>query len=152
MRICDPESGVVPSGRRVCEDVDRVVPSCWKIHDNDGTVVHGLVPRTGQRGRGAKVETTATRQARKLGGLRFKSYKHKFIPLHKDALAGEMEVTNARIREDGVFLNAPVPETHVAETIVPEQVQDLTRNEECTDGNESSTSSMDVDVEIELEK
>ena len=65
MRICDPDSGVVPDSRKVCEDVDRVVPSCWKIHDEDGMVVHWLAPRTGQRGRGAKFETTATRQAQK---------------------------------------------------------------------------------------
>ena len=147
MRICNPDSGVVPDSRRVCEDVDRVVPSCWKIHDEGGTVVHGLAPRTGQRGRGAKFETTATRQARKWGGLRFKSYEHKFIPLHEDAHAVEMQAANSRIREE---LNAPVPETQVAETIVAVENQDLTTSEECIDSDESSTSSMDVNVEIEL--
>ena len=49
LRIWDPTNGVVPTSRRILEDVKRVLDSLAKIVEAKGQIVPGLVNRNGHR-------------------------------------------------------------------------------------------------------
>ena len=93
-RICDPVVGVVPSVKRICQDVDRVILALFAIIEKKGCVVHGLTPRTGRRWIAAQhgVGPEITNLTRNKGGARVKSYYQKLIPLHEDAMEVERQM------------------------------------------------------------
>ena len=49
MKLCHPETGVVPSSRRIVQDCNRVLDSAVKIVEAGGRIVPGLVNRNGHR-------------------------------------------------------------------------------------------------------
>ena len=92
-RICDPVEGAVLSVNCIGEGMDPVIASLFAIIEKEGCVIHDLTLLTGgkwvaaQHCAGAEV----TNQTRNKGGKREKSYYHKMIPLHKDAMQVETQ-------------------------------------------------------------
>ena len=89
----DPFTGVVPSSRRIMEDVRKIVAALKVIVAADGCVVHVWTKWPGHRGKAAAEDAPEDR-VKKHRGTRVKNQLMTFFDLHKDAFEVEREFIN----------------------------------------------------------
>ena len=124
MRIGDPESGVVPSDRRIQEDVERIVTALWNIFRKDGCIVHGKTCRSGWRWQAAREGAEhLTNKERGWGGARVKKFDLQFMVLHEDAWEVERQYFVSHNPNNIENLVPVVPE--VAEVVEHETTTDV---------------------------
>ena len=117
-RIGHPDTGVVPSSRRICEDVRKIVGALKAIVAAKGCVVHGWMKRPGHRGEAA-AEGAPENRVKKHGGARVKKQSITFFDLHEDAAEVEREFINKRINilsRGSVVGDERAASTHLGDT------------------------------------
>ena len=87
---------MVPSSRRIIEDIRKIVTALKKIVAAEGCVVHGWMKRPGHRGNAAAEGAPANR-VKNHGGKRVKKKNMSFFALHEDAAEVERDFINQRI-------------------------------------------------------
>ena len=85
-RLVDPgPSGVVPTGKRIIQDVDRIDYAMHEIFKANGKVVPSLATRTGHR------KHVDHRQTADLNEAIVQPVKYKKFNLHSDAIMAAEE-------------------------------------------------------------
>ena len=146
---------MVPSSKRIVEDVLRIVKSLKAIVAAKGCVVHS-VARSGHRW-GASQHGAPRNRANGHGGKRVKNAVMKKFPLHEDALSVEESMINsylAGISGASLPINPdtaqgePVQQIPTAE--VPVHADTLLGDSALDDVSITSTNSTDISVQEQI--
>ena len=147
-RIGHPVTGMVPSSRRIMEDVRKIVAALKAIVAAKGCVVHGWMKRPGHRG-AAAAEGAPEDRVKKHGGARVKKQSITFFDLHQDATEVEREFINKRINNlsrGSVVDNGPEACTPVVDMVpLGNVLEELDTPDDCQEICSTGSAELSVD-------